>query len=317
MNKKNHASSLIDSRLQKILLEHLQALMNSLGQLSRSLAATLLTIAVIGIALALPLGLSVFLHNIQSVSGNLHNTSQISLYLENDFNNQQAKQLLHTVQIDQDVKQAAYVSPEEGLNEFSANANFGDVLKDLKTNPLPGVIVVTPSDSLSSTDVTQLVNRMQHLPGVANAQLDMKWLQRLQAILAIGHRAAVLLLILFSFAVLLIIGNTIRLTTQNHHDEILIIKIIGGADNFIRRPFLYSGVLYGLAGAIIAWFLVDFSIWYLQEPISNLSSLYGSDYQISGLSWGSTFFLLIGAMLLGLLASWLAVNRYISKVEPK
>ena len=317
MNNKKKSNALLDSRMQHILLEHLQALMNSLGQLSRSMAATLLTVGVIGIALALPLGLSVFLHNIQAVSGNLHGTSQISLYLDDTVGNQQATQMLHSIQMDQSVKQATYISPEQGLADFSASANFGDVLKDLKNNPLPGVVTVIPSDNLSSAQVNQLVDRLQRLPGVQQAQLDMKWLQRLQAIIDIGHRAAVLLMILFSFAVLLIIGNTIRLTTQNHYDEILIIKLIGGTDDFIRRPFLYSGALYGLAGAIIAWFLVDFSIWCLQNPISKLTGLYGSNYQVIDLSLGSTFLLIVGAILLGLLASWLAVNQFIHKVEPK
>lgn len=316
-HKQKKSAAIINTQTERLLLAHLQALMNSLGQLSRSLSATLLTITVIGIALALPLGFAIFLHNIHVLSDGLNDTKQISVYLADHVGNQQAQQVLKAIQLDADVKQATYISPEEGLTEFSKNSDFGDVLKDLKTNPLPGVIAVTPSESLSPTEATQLVDRFQHLPSVASAHLDMQWLERLQAILDIGRRAATLLTILFAFAVLLIIGNTIRLTTQSHYDEILIIKIIGGTDRFIRRPFLYSGMLYGLAGAIIAWFLIDFSIWFLKDPISHLASLYGSSYQLEGLSASATLLLLVGAVLLGLLASWMAVNRYIRDIEPR
>ena len=145
--------------------------------------------------------------------------------------------------------------------------------------------------------------------------LDMKWLQRLDAILAIGHRASILLLFLFSIAVLLIIANTIRLTTQNHHDEILVVKLIGGTNHFIRRSFLYSGMVYGLVGSIVAWLLVDFIMGFLEAPITKLASLYGTTYQINGLGLHATISLLVTGILLGLLASWMSVTRYIRRIE--
>lgn len=303
--------------MKKLSLLHLQAFMNSLGQLSRSLGATTLTVMVIGMALALPLGLSLFLTNIESVTQDLQNTQQISLYLKQDVGNAQAQNLQHSIQMDQNVKLATYISPEEGLKEFSASSGFGDVLQDLKENPLPGVIIVTPSDLTTAEEITQLVDRLQHLPAVETVQLDMKWLSRLQAILDVGHRAATLLMFLFGLAVIFIIGNTIRLTTAAHHQEILVIKLIGGTNHFIRRPFLYSGMIYGFLGALVAWMLVDFSIWCLQTPLSHLISLYGAVYQIQGLSLIDIFSLIVAAIFLGLLASWMAVNRYISKVEPQ
>lgn len=298
-------------------LEHLRALMNSLGQLSRSLWATLLTFAVIGIALAFPLGLSIAIKNIQLLSGSLNSSGQISVYLDNSLNGSQANQLLNTVQKQPGVNSAQYISPQQGLQEFATQSGFNDLLKTLPANPLPGVITIQPSAALSTIQVEQLISQLEKLPGVTSTELDMKWLQRLQAILQIGHRAATLLLIIFAIAVVLIIGNTIRLTTQAHHDEILVIKLIGGSNAFIRRPFLYSGILYGLGGALVAWLLIQLMLLALEGPISTLAGLYESSFSLAGLSIGASFLLITGASLLGLIASWLAVNRYINKIEPR
>jgi cell division transport system permease protein len=300
------------------ILAHLQALMTSLGQLSRSPWATLLTFTVIGIALALPMGFSVILKNIQVVSGGLHDTGQISLYLKVNTPQATVNQAIKALKRDQSVAHVKYISPQEGLAEFSKQAGYTDVLKGLPKNPVPGVIVVQPSPTVKhGWQARQLFDRIKHLPGVGNAQLDMQWLQRLKAIVSIGHRATALLFILFAFAVLLLIGNTIRLTTQHYRDEIRIIKFVGGTDHFIRRPFLYSGIIYGFAGAIIAWFIVDIALYFLQNPISALASLYGNHYQIVGLGIGSTLTLLIGGAFLGFLGSWLAVTPYLRQVDSK
>ena len=309
--------SLHTTRLKQQLIEHTRALMNSLGQLSRSPLATLLTFLVIGIALALPLSLSVALKNIQVISSSFHSTGQINLYLKPNISQEQLHNTMLVLNMNQDIANKQYISPDEGLKEFSQNAGIADSTFDLKQNPLPGVIVVTPTSGLSTAKIQDLVNRLGKLPSVTTAQLDMKWLQRLNAILAIGHRTASVLMILFGIAVLLIIANTIRLTTQNHYKEILVIKLIGGTNRFIQRPFLYSGVLYGLVGAIFAWFIVDIIIDFLHKPITELAGLYNTPYQIKGLGLNTTIDLVAAGILIGLLASWLVVNRYIYSIEPK
>jgi cell division transport system permease protein len=300
------------------VLTHLQALMTSLGQLSRSPWATLITFAVIGIALSLPMGFSVVLKNVQVVSGSLHDTGQISLYLKSNLDSDTLNQDLNVLRADQGVAGVKYITPEDGLAEFSKQSGYTNILKGLPNNPIPGVIVVQPSPAFKfDWQVQQLYQRIKQLPGVSNAQLDMQWLQRLKAIVAMGHRATTLLLILFAVAVLLLIGNTIRLTTQHYREEIEIIKLLGGTNSFIRRPFLYSGAIYGFSGGIVAWFIVDIALHFLQNPISELSSLYGSQYETVGLGMHSTLLLLIGGTFLGVLAAYLAANRYIRQISFK
>ncbi len=305
------------SGFRQLLMNHLRALVNSLGQLSRAPFGTLLTFAVIGIALALPLSLSVALKNIQVVSSGFKHISQINLYLKPNLSATDVHNTMLVLNMDESIAGSQYISPAKGLKEFSQNAGFSQFANDFSKNPLPGVIVVTPSKNLSIAKTRQLLARLSHLPSVTNAQLDMRWLKRLDAILAIGHRLAALLMVIFAIAVLLIIANTIKLTTQNHHDEILVIKLIGGTHSFIRRPFLYSGLLYGLIGAIVAWFIVDIIISFLAGPITKLASLYGTTYTIQGLGLTATLWLLLAGIVLGLLASWLAVTRYIASIEPR
>jgi cell division transport system permease protein len=313
----NTNSSLFYSKITLFFIEHLRAMMNCLGQLSRSAWATLLTFLVIGIAFALPLILSVALNNIQVVSQDFHNTGQINLYLKTGVDHSQVHDTLLVLNMNENIKHSRYVSPAEGLKEFNKSSGFPNFVATLKHNPLPGVIVVTPAKGLSTTKTKALLQRLNKLPSVSTAQLDMKWLQRLNAILAVGHRAALLLMILFAIAVLLIIANTIRLTTQNHREEILVIKLVRGTNSYIRRPFLYSGAVYGLVGAIVGWLLVDLIISFLHGPITHLASLYGSSYAVKGLGLSTTLYLLGAGIVLGLIASWVAVSKYIRQIEPR
>jgi cell division transport system permease protein len=291
---------------------HIQAFKTSLNQLSLSLLATWMTFAVIGISLALPMGLFVALQNSQIVVGGMRDTAQISLYLKMDVKQSQVNKVLHTLDRDEEIMRARYISPAEGLREFQTQTELSDVLGQLKQNPLPGVIIVYPEKSIkSSLQVKQLLSRLQRLPYVQSAELDMVWLQRLSTMIKIARRVVFTVMILFALAVLLIIGNTIRLITQNHKNEIEVVKLLGGTERFIRRPFLYSGIIYGVAGGIIAWLLVDLAMWWLSSPIQKLADLYNSQFQLQGLNVESAVYLLIGGAVLGYLGSWLAVGRHI------
>jgi cell division transport system permease protein len=305
------------SWLVKWLTCHEQAFRSSLHQLSLSPFATFMTFAVIGITLALPFGLFVLLQNIQVVSYSLHDAAQISVYLKNDIEQATLNDLESRLKKDHDIIHFDYISPQEGLQQFEQDTQFSHAFDELTHNPLPGVFIIEPNQKLrSSTQLQPLLNRLQQLPNIGQVQLDMLWLQRLNAILLITHRIFYALALLFAVAVILIIGNTIRLTTQNHRDEILIIKLLGGSNAFVRRPFLYSGVLYGFAGGIIAWLLIDIALWgLLQSPVNQLAALYHTAFQLKGMSLPVTLILLMISAILGSIGSWLAVGRYIRAIE--
>ncbi|PIQ43637.1 MAG: hypothetical protein COV52_09530 [Gammaproteobacteria bacterium CG11_big_fil_rev_8_21_14_0_20_46_22] len=297
---------------------HARSIMNGLGQLSRSPLSSIAIFIVIGVALALPMGLFVALDNVSVVSYGLKGSGQVSLYLQPDVTGDSLTRLEQSIERDQAVASVQYISPEEGLKDFLRDSGFSKALANLKQNPLPGVLIVEPSPALQKTwQVQQLYSRLQNLPGVSMAQLDLTWLKRLHAIMAIGHRFVSILMFLFFIAVVFVVFNTITLTTKAYHDEIRIIKLLGGSDRFIRLPFLYSGIIYGLTGAIMAWFIVDIGVLLLSAPIERLATLYGSAYSLSGMDGKHTLYLLLSGVLLGYLGAWFAVRRRLKAVDFK
>jgi len=307
--------------IQTYLLRHLQVFFYSLGQLTRSPLSLLMTSAVIGIALALPTGLHIVLKNIQSLSGDLDSAAQISLFLKKETSDFQAKQLSNQLRNMPQINSVHYISRQQALAEFKQLSGFGNALKALEKNPLPAVIVVRPSlsdsDALSNTRATQqLVEQLQSKPHVDIAQLDMQWIKRLYSIMDIIRRGVIILAGLLALAVLLVIGNTIRLAIQNRRDEIVIVKLIGGTDSFIRRPFLYTGFWYGLFGGLIALFLVISALLMLSGPIEALTQSYESQFSMQIIDFGSIFWLISASILLGLGGSWVAVERHLREIEP-
>lgn len=301
---------------RSLISQHIQACLKAMGQLYRSPLSLVFTCFVIGIALSLPVGLFVSLNNIKSVSSHWNNGQQITVYLKQDTTQSQINDLTQVIQSNHEVTQVKYISANEGMQSFLSNNHLSDIFKQLDTNPLPPVFVVTPVLNISTTALYDLFNHLKTLPNVDTAQLDFEWIKRLQAIIELAHKLIVLLFVIFSLAVLFILGNTIRLMTQNRQQEILIIKLIGGTNAFIRRPFLYSGVLHGFIGTLITLCLLTITEILLQQPATHLANLYNTQFEIIGLGVKHSIYLLIFGSTLGWLASWFSVNRYIRSIEP-
>lgn len=296
---------------------HVQALMHSLGRLARNPVSSAMTAAVIGIALALPTGVHVVLKNIQAVSADWENAAQISLFLRKNLREERVQKVIGELKAMPEIAVVKYVSPAEALEEFQQMSGFGDALTALQQNPLPAVLIVQPGLEASAPAVVEgLLHRLRAHPDVELAQLDMEWVKRLHAMMEIAKRGVAVLASVLALAVLLIVGNTIRLAIQNRRDEIEVQKLIGATDAFIRRPFLYSGLWHGLLGALIAWLLVNVSLWVLGAPVERLSSLYDSRFQLDGLGLAATLYLLLFGILLGLIGAWLAVDRHLRAIEP-
>ena len=294
----------------------LQVLLHALGRLLGSPVAPLMTAAVIGIALALPAGLYVVLDNARQLSGQWQQGTQISLFLKQDLEEGKGKELAARLAGRERIAEAGYISPEQALGEFRQFSGFGDALESLESNPLPGVVMVQPAVREPGA-VQQLLEQLQELPEVEMAQLDMEWVKRLHGIIDIIQRAILIMAGLLALAVLLIVGNTIRLDIENRRDEIVITKLIGASDGFIRRPFLYTGFWYGLGGALIALLLVNLSLALLQRPVLRLAGLYGSDFQLGFTGPQTVLVLLTAGIALGLLGALLAVGRHLRAIEPE
>ncbi len=303
--------------LRNYLLRHIQTFFYTLGQLTQKPFLTMMTVMVIGIALSLPTGLNVLLSNFDQMLEGWGDSTQVSLFLHEDVSDKQAMALRKRIEEQQLIKSAIYISPEEALKEFKSHSGFGEALDALMTNPLPGVIVVTPEDENSDpASVSQILNELSQYKEVELAQIDMEWVKRLYAMMAIGERTVWVLATLLSIAVLLVIGNTIRLGIQNSHDEIIITKLIGATDAFIQRPFLYTGFWYGLMGSIIAIILIEIALLLIESPVEQLSSLYQSDFNLAGMDFNTILWLVVSGSMLGLIGSWIAVGKHLKEIEP-
>ena len=310
-----HARSATSNRVSAYLLHHLKSLLFSLGKIYQAPTTTIMTVAVIGITLSLPGGFYLFLKNIDAIAGDFRSSSQISLYLDLGTSEKQARILEKQIAKTANVATTRFISRELSLEEFRQNSGFGKSIDTLSSNPLPHTIIVEPAETDTVT-VRKLLKGLQALPEVEIAKLDTEWLERLYTIIEIAKRSVIIITILFAFAVLLIIGNTIRLDIQNRYQEIIVTKLIGATDAFIRRPFLYGGIWYGLLGGIISWLIVEIGYLAISGPLDHLNLLYQSDMNLITFSFHDFIILITSSTLLGLAGSWIAVARHLNLIEP-
>jgi cell division transport system permease protein len=273
----------VGDRINAYLREHAHILAFSLRRLARAPMASLMTTAVIGIALALPAGLYVLLNNLQALTGDWDGTVRISLFLKPGTPVEALRPLAERVRARNDVAQVQTITARQALEEFKRSSGLETALESLEENPLPHVLVVSPPASGGdSARVEALARALRQLPEVDLAQLDMEWLQRLYALLEIARRVLTGIALMLALAVLLIVGNTIRLDIENRRAEIEVTKLIGATNGFIRRPFLYGGVWYGVLGGILAWLMVFAALTLIETPVERLAGLYHSQYRLLG-----------------------------------
>ncbi|MFT4606945.1 MAG: cell division transport system permease protein [Chitinophagales bacterium] len=315
-NKKRRSRPETANKLVAYFLHHLQSLVFSLGKIYKAPTTTIMTVAVIGITLSLPSGFYLFLKNIEAMSGDLSSSTQITLYLDLKTSEEAAHKLSKTLASKETVQETEFISRDGALQAFRQSSGFGKSIDTLSSNPLPHTIIVIPNSDSDRFQIKNLLNSLQSLPEVKIAKLDTEWLERLFTILEIAKRAVGIITLLFAFAVLLIIGNTIRLDIQNRYQEIIVTKLIGATNAFIRRPFLYGGLWYGLFGGIISWLIVELGYLAISGPIERLNLLYRAELNIVTFSFHDFMILIASSTLLGLTGSWIAVAKHLNQIEP-
>ena len=304
-------------RLLRAWLEsHRASMVDSLLRLAKQPVGSFFTCLVMAVALSLPMGLSLLLGNVERLGGSWQQAAQISVFLKMDVSDAQGEKLRDEVAILPSVAQAEWISRERALEEFQQGSGLGEALKELPENPLPGVILVTPQE-VDKSALEALRNQLAELPKVEQAQLDLVWVERLTAILRLGDHFVFGLSLLLIAALLLVIGNTIRLHIENRRTEIEVIKLVGGTDSYVRRPFLYMGALYGAGAGLLAWGLLAFGLDWLNAAVVRLAGLYGSDFALLGVPLSDGLSLLLAALLLGYIGAWLAVARHLNELSPR
>ena len=307
----------LQQQARSYLAHHRKMAKDSARRLWQAPVASLMTWTVMGVALALPVALMLLLASLQGVSAGWESSARVTAYLAQDVTLKQAEILRQTVSEDSRVEAVELISRDTALNEFRASSGLEDALDYLEENPLPHTLLITPGDGSRTADgIKTLLAVVEKMNGVEQVQVDLGWLQRLNVMTELLGRAVWALAVLLSVAVVLVIGNTVRLAIENRRDEILVSKLVGGTDAFVRRPFLYTGAWFGLGGGVVAWLLLQTSLWWLSGPVERLAGLYRSDFSLSGLTLDGVLALIIVSMLLGWSGAWVAVKRHLDDIEP-
>ena len=297
---------------------HTQALLGSIGRLARNPFATTLTLLVIGLALALPMALGLFVRNAQAATGDFANAVDMSVYFKTNVPLAKAQQLAADARQKAGVATVTLIPADKALEEFRTYSGFGAALEALKDNPLPHVLHVSPrADASSPADLETLRNYFMAWPEVDVVQIDSEWVMRFNAILEVLRRLLVITAALLAAGVVAVIGNTIRLEILNRRAEIEVTKLVGGSNGFVRRPFLYTGALYGLGGAVLAWLIVEATVAILGPPVATLAQLYGSRYSLLGPTGDDIGTVLAAGVLLGWLGAWISAARHLRAIEPR
>jgi len=299
------------------LLGHASTCVGALARLMRQPFANFMTILVIGVTLALPAAMHLIVKNAASVSGHWEHALDFSVYLKTEVSLVDAERLTDIIRQRADVERVTLIPADLALEQFKAQSGFGASLDYLSVNPLPHTLVVRPGNANTEQTVMLLNEELGNLPEADFVQVDTEWVQRFLAMIEILRRAVAIGSALLGAAIVVIIGNTIRLDIQNRREEIEVTKLIGASNAFVRRPFLYSGLWYGLGGGLLALALIAYGLYALRDPVARLSGLYDSSFTVLSLDLGESLLIVGTGVLLGLVGSWVAAARHMRRIEPR
>ncbi|CAG0957096.1 Cell division protein FtsX [Methylophilaceae bacterium] len=294
--------------------QHRQALQLVLGRMRNNLLATSIMFAVMGVTLCLPGTLYVIVDNLNRLAGSMQSEPQISLFLKLDIEAETLDDLKKKLEAHPGIESHLFVGKETAWEQIKRSAESAPVAASLEKNPLPDAYFIKPG-SKDPVLIESLQSELQQWEGVELAQLDAGWIKRLHAILELGKKAILVLVVLLGFALVAIIGNTIRLQIVTQREEIEVSKLIGATDSFIRRPFLYSGVIYGLGGGLTAWLMLASVISLFNLSVAELAELYASGFRLDLPSLETGVTMIACAVGVSLLGSYIAVNRSLSQLN--
>ena len=290
----------------------------SFKQLFETPITSLLNIILIAIAISIPVVLKLGVDNFQQWAGYNDNGLEITLYLKPDIVDHAGVSLKEQITRWPGVSDAEYISRDQALEDLKQLGGLDQALSQLKQNPLPSSVrVVLPHSHDIQTLAQSIVAKSEQLPEVESVLFDMEWFGKAQAIINVGQQIYNVITGFLSFGVLLVIGNTVRLTIDNHKEEILVSKLVGATDRYVRRPFIYMGMWVGLIGAALGLSLCLAGWWLLNRNLDALSLAYASQISLAALDPLYAVGLVASCATLGFLGAWLMCNSQLSKISPE
>ena len=295
-------------------IQHKESLRLVLSRMWRTPMATLMMLGVMGVTLCLPAILYVVVESFSRFSGSLESEPQISLFLALDIKPEDVKQFHRRLREHAGVKEFRFVSRDKAWQDLRQNAGLDEFAGGLERNPLPDAFIIRAKNT-APVEVEQLQKELAQWEHVEHVQIDAAWIKRLYALLDLGRKVVMVLAALLGFALLAVVGNTIRLQILTQREEIEVSMLIGATDRFIRRPFLYAGMLYGVGGGVAAWIMLYGVLFLFNSSVEEFARLYASDFRLHMLNMQASLVMVVGAAALGWLGSYLAVNRHFARNE--
>jgi cell division transport system permease protein len=298
------------------LIQHWLVLRFTLRRLLAAPVASLLNIAIMGIALSLPVGVYVLQQNVQGLAAQAAGTPQISVFMARDASKEEVAQTGKRLGQLDGIDHIEFVPREQALEQLKHSTGLADIIGGLNQNPLPDAYILYPRHGDPNT-LEALRDELQKWPKLDQVQLDSAWARKLEAMLSFVRLAVLILSTLLSVALVAITFNTIRLQILTKRDEIEVSKLIGATHAFIRRPFLYFGLIQGLLAGAAAWLIIALSLHLLNDSLAHLAQLYASNFTLHHLSLGDSLSLLLFSGYLGWLGAWLSVSQHLWQIEPR
>lgn len=305
------------ARLYFFILMVIRQGVQSLGEMWRTPLSSIMTICVLGLSLTLPATLYLVVKNVQQLKAGFQDAAEISLFVKEGISEQQTQSLIKRLALYPEIEKVDFISKSSALEEFKELSDFGKALDYLEENPLPDVVLVTPTARHRNAELASaLLDKLKSEREVETGKLDIAWLERLNAIVSLLRESVITIGLLLLTSVTLIIGNTIRLSIMDKKSEIQVMKLVGATNSFIHTPFLWTGIWYGVIGGLVAFISLTLMMWWLEVAVQQVAGAYQTTFALSGLNMAELGLLLSVAIGLGFLGSFLSVNRYIKEIEP-
>ena len=289
-----------------------------LADLMKRKFATLLTVLVIAVSLTIPTVSYLLWKNIHHATTQFYPESELTVYLHKNLSEEDANLVLEKIRQQEGVESLNYISRQESLNEFRHWSGFSEELDVLDDNPLPAVVMIKPTKAFNeSQQRNELRENLDKIKGVQEVRLDNDWLEKLTALTWLVAHVAIFCTVLMAVAVFLVIGNSIRADVYSNQSNIEVMKLLGATDQFILRPFLYTGMIYAALGGFFACIFSSLTIGYFTGAVKYVTDIFAVNFNLNGLGLVEFLFLLVVCVIMGYIGAWLSATRYIRLLDKK
>ena len=303
---------------------HRAAAEDALGRFARVPLSSGLTIVILGFAISMPLLLYKLTESMNRVAEKYQYANTIVLFLlpPEDISNQQqtdARQEIRNLMLDllvsPRIEDVRHIPREQAFDEFKRESGLSGILDRLPNNPLPEILLISTVEDMNAGNMRLLIERLERIPLVASVTHDRIWRDRFEAVASLFQNISFVVGTIMGLGVLLITGNTVRTVVQSRSEEVQLLDQLGATSLFIARPFLYYGLIIGVAGALVALALVVICLNVFGEPVNRLASLYGSDFRIPSFALTYWSKVIAASGILGWAAAGLTVAAYIRRLR--